>query len=241
MSFFNNVSMEDEEILEKRKSELKASLKGLEGEQKDILDKFKAIKNQAISKTTGRNINYNFLVEKDRKEFLGLLDAMYSYVKKSEDELKDSGKFFLCLNKAKDWLAGTRFKSEVREPIEEYITFVVNEYKRIGGISKDNQKARINSAVKLVKSMYVNMAVVQNSVKKYIKYRYAKNNDSKTENQIDIKEYEMVFLKILFSIAGIRSEGTDLNTSLDKGIFERLVTNTITTIRREFGVNSKSY
>ena len=86
------------------------------------------------------------------------------------------------------------------------------------------------------------MGVVQNRVKKYIQYRYGKNNkDLKTENQINIQEYEKVFLKILFSIAGVRSAGADLSTNLSSGIFERLVTNTIRTIKEEYGVASKMY
>lgn len=250
MSFFKGKSKneselltaEEEEILERRKKELKNSLKkGLEGEQKDILSKFRTIKENAIKKT-GRNVNYNFLVKKNRDEFLSLLDDMYSYVKNSEKKYNNNNEFVTGINTAVDWFTGTKFENEVKKPIEEYINFVVKEHTRIQGISKDNLKDQINSAVKLVKSMITNMGVVQNKVKKYIQYRYGKNNKSlKTENQINIQEYEKAFLKVLFSIAGIRSEGTDLNSSLDKGIFERLVHNTIIAIRNEFGVHSKSY
>lgn len=240
MAFFNNVTVENEEILEKRKSELKASLKGLEGEQKDILNKFKAIKSKA--KPSDRNINYNFLVKDDREEFLDLLDTMYSYVKRSEENFKKNSGLISGITKAIDWLTGTKFQNEVKKPIKEYINFVVTEYGKIREMGKDKQIAQTNSAAKLVKLMYVNMGVVQNNVKKYIQYRYAKNNSGfKTENQINIQDYEYAFLKILFSIAGIRSENTDLNNSKDKGIFERLVTNTIRTIEMEYHLMSKSY
>ena len=48
-------------------------------------------------------------------------------------------------------------------------------------------------------------------------------------------------MKILFSIAGVRSAGANLSTNLDTGIFERLVTNTIRYIKKEYGVASKMY
>lgn len=90
--------------------------------------------------------------------------------------------------------------------------------------------------------MITNMGVVQNKVKKYIQYRYGKDNKGlKAENQINIQEYEKAFLKILFSIAGVRSAGADLSTNLGSGIFERLVTNTIRAIKEEYGVASKIY
>ena len=247
MGFFKSkneselLTTEEEEILEKRKKELKSSLKSLGGEQEEILNKFKAIKRKALSKT-GRNINYNFLVEKDRNEFLSLLDDMYSYVKNSEKEYKNSSQFITGVNTVVDWFTGTKFENEVKKPIEDYINSIVKEYAKIEGVSKDNNAERKNRAAKLIKLMITNMGVVQNRVKKYIQYRYGKNNkDLKTENQINIQEYEKVFLKILFSIAGVRSAGADLSTNLSSGIFERLVTNTIRTIKEEYGVASKMY
>lgn len=249
MGFFKSkneselLTTEEEEILEKRKKELKNSLeKGLEGEQKEILNKFKTIKRKALSQSGKRNINYNFLVEKDRNEFLSLLDDMYSYVKNSEKEYKNSSQFITGVNTVVDWFTGTKFENEVKKPIEDYINSIVKEYAKIEGVSKDNNAERKNRAAKLIKLMITNMGVVQNRVKKYIQYRYGKNNkDLKTENQINIQEYEKVFLKILFSIAGVRSAGADLSTNLSSGIFERLVTNTIRTIKEEYGVASKMY
>lgn len=243
MGFFKSESLtiEEEEILEKRKKELKSNLKSLGGEQEEILNKFKAIKRKALSKT-GRNINYNFLVEKDRNEFLSLLDDMYSYVKNSEKKYKNSSQFITGVNTVVDWFTGTKFENEVKKPIEDYIDSVVKEHVKIEGISKDNKVERTNRAAKLTKLMITDMGVVQNKVKKYIQYRYGKNNkDLKAENQINIQEYEKVFLKILFSIAGVRSAGANLSTNLDTGIFERLVTNTIRYIKKEYGVASKMY
>ena len=243
MGFFKSESLtiEEEEILEKRKKELKSSLKSLGGEQEEILNKFKAIKRKALSKT-GRNINYNVLVEKDRNEFLSLLDDMYSYVKNSEKKYKNSSQFITGVNTVVDWFTGTKFENEVKKPIEDYINSVVKEHVKIEGISKDNKVERTNRAAKLTKLMITDMGVVQNKVKKYIQYRYGKNNkDLKAENQINIQEYEKVFLKILFSIAGVRSAGANLSTNLDTGIFERLVTNTIRYIKKEYGVASKMY
>lgn len=243
MGFFKSESLtiEEEEILEKRKKELKSSLKSLGGEQEEILNKFKAIKRKALSKT-GRNINYNFLVEKDRNEFLSLLDDMYLYVKNSEKKYKNSSQFITGVNTVVDWFTGTKFENEVKKPIEDYINSVVKEHVKIEGISKDNKAERTNRAAKLTKLMITDMGVVQNKVKKYIQYRYGKNNkDLKAENQINIQEYEKVFLKILFSIAGVRSAGANLSTNLDTGIFERLVTNTIRYIKKEYGVASKMY
>ncbi len=236
------LTTEEEEILERRKKELKNSLGSLEGEQENILKKFKAIKEKALSKSGKRNINYNFLVEKDRNEFLSLLDDMYSYVKNSEKNYKNSSEFITGVNTVVDWFTGTKFEKEVKRPIEDYINSIVKEYAKIEGISKDNEAERKNCAAKLVKLMITNMGVVQNKVKKYIQYRYGKDNKGlKAENQINIQEYEKAFLKILFSIAGVRSAGADLSTNLGSGIFERLVTNTIRAIKEEYGVASKIY
>lgn len=213
----------DEELaLRQRKTELAEQLrdrKQIQKDQKPIFDKFKTIKSKI------NDTSYNLLKGSGRKDFLELINEMYKYVKKQEG--KKRGLLSKVGHKIGDKLKNTTFVDYVQTPIIDFTNGLDKYFNSIVRL-EDGSEDQKNFTLECMKWAQAQSKIVQLSVKKYIQYRYKKDNPGKeaVEDMKNIQDYEEVFLKVLFSIAGVRSISNKRLPS-HPGIFDRFVFNTV--------------